>query len=137
MHIVCDAGALTLGETEVTVVSQDIRNSAGDALTANNQTVTVYGDFGSLAEPARRPPFEWRPSCHCERHSTRGPWSRGVPLLSCACSNRARQSIARLTVVVVANASNYTDGDSIVLHMDMLTNQVRDRRIEDGSVRTR
>ena len=42
-----------------------------------------------------------------------------------------------ITVVVVANASNYTDGDSIVLHMDMLTNQVRDRRIEDGSVRTR
>ena len=75
-------GSLEVEKTAVTVVSQGIRNAAGDALTANNQTITIHGDFGTLAEPA----------------------------------------ILRLTVVVAANATNYTDGDTMVVHMDMLTN---------------
>ena len=75
-------GTLQLGETEVTVVSEDIRNAAGDALTANNQTVLVHGDFGTLAEP----------------------------------------TIERLTVVTEPNATTYSDGDTLVLHMSMLTN---------------
>ena len=32
-------------------------------------------------------------------------------------------AITRLTVVVTANATNYTDGDTVVVHMDMRTNQ--------------
>ena len=46
-----DGGNLVLGATKVTVVSNEIRNAAGDALTANNQSVVVDGDFGTLDEP--------------------------------------------------------------------------------------
>ena len=45
-------GGVDLGTTEVTVVSTNIRNAAGDELTANNQTVVVHGDFGTLVEPS-------------------------------------------------------------------------------------
>ena len=66
------------GVTRVTVTSLDIRNAAGDALSANNQSVTLAGDFGNMSEPR----------------------------------------VDRFTVVVLANSSNYTDGDTVVLHMD-------------------
>ena len=81
-----------LGATTVTVVSDQIKNEAGDLLDANNQTVTLRGDAGVLSEPA----------------------------------------ISRFTVVVSANASNYTDGDTMVLHFDMLTNQGGGARTTDG-----
>ena len=71
-----------IGVTVVTIVSENIRNAAGDALTSNNQSVVIRGDTGVLSEPA----------------------------------------ISRFTVVVAANETNYTDGDTMVLHMDMETN---------------
>ena len=68
------------GRTTV-FVQGGIRNAAGDALSADNQTSVLFGDFGYLAEPR----------------------------------------IDRFTVVTPANASSYTDGDTVVLHMDMAT----------------
>ena len=82
--IIDPAGANVVpGRTEVTVISTDVRNAAGDALSANNQTALLFGDFGYLDEPR----------------------------------------VARFTVVTPNNASNYTDGDTMVLHMDMATNK--------------
>ena len=75
--------AATCRRLPPSAAAQDIRNAAGDALSANNQSAVLVGDFGNMSEP----------------------------------------SIDRFTVVVAANATNYTDGDSIVLHFDMRTNQ--------------
>ena len=58
-----------------------IRNAAGDALSADNQTSVLFGDFGYLTEPR----------------------------------------IERLTVVMPENKTVYTDGDTVVLHLDMAT----------------
>ena len=68
------------GRTTV-FVQGGIRNAAGDALSADNQTSVLFGDFGYLTEPR----------------------------------------VERLTVVMAENKTVYTDGDTLVLHLDMAT----------------
>ena len=63
--------SVTSPATRATVVSTDVRNARGDALTGHNSSATLRGEFG-LIKPA----------------------------------------VDRFTVVVAANASNYTDGDT-------------------------
>ena len=75
--------SVTSPATRATVVSTDVRNARGDALTGHNSSATLRGEFGRTSEP----------------------------------------TVDRFTVVVAANASNYTDGDTMVLHLDMATNQ--------------
>lgn len=85
-------GEVEIGVSELTVLTTGIRNAAGDALSANNQSVVLQGDFGMLSEPR----------------------------------------ITRFTVVVAANASNYTDGDTMVLHLDMATNRGGGQQVTRG-----